>query len=408
MKHCCCIDPGTVCTVLFTVMLAAGPDSPALDQVAVLTESESPDRALAVIDRAPPASDMRAKVAWTLLASGSDTAALRQFARLAGRQPDALLPKIGYSLSAAGMGDLSNAARAMRRVLRVDPEALREVELEHRLRLRLETMRTEYLRRLARFDHDRDGAIMLASVCYLLREDETARHAIRYLKAARANGPETRNLERLVLELTQPVVDEVVQADEPEVDELLDFTLVVEDVAPTPDETAASLQPVDSTPVIEPQRTVSYEPDVLDEPMDFTLVFDSVEPPPRETLMTPAMTGSAPPPTVVANATLQADPWAPAEARTINDAGTRRLTETAPRQATPAPAPAIAAAPTAASDTATRPAELQATELPERVPIDYDKLRENLGAVGGALDSFTAKLIRLISASRQESRSSAP
>lgn len=405
MKHRCRIDPGTVCTLLFTVMLAAGPDSPALEEVAALTESESPDRALAVMDRPPPASDMRAKVAWTLLASGSDTAALRQFARLAGRHPYALMPKIGYSLSAAGMGDLSNAARAMRRVLRVDPEALREVELEHRLRLRLETMRTAYLRRLARFDHDWDGAIMLASMCYLLREDETARHAIRYLKAARAHGPETRNMERLVLELTQPVVDEVVQADEPEVDEPLDFTLVVGQMAPTVDETAASLQPVDSTPVIEPQRTMSQEPDVLDEPMDFTLVFDSVEPPLEETLITPAMTGSAPPATVVATATPQADPWAPAEARTINDAATGHPAGTVPHQkATRAPA----TAPAAASDTATRPVELPETPKPQRVQIDYDKLRENLSAVGGALDSFTEKLIRIITAARHEAGSSAP
>lgn len=189
--RCCCSHPGPLGILLCTVMLAAGPGSPALDQAAGLAESARFDRAVPVTDQAPPASDMRARVAWTLLASGSDSAAQRQFSRLAGRQPNAAMPKIGYSLSAAGMGDLSNAARAMRRVLRVNPDALREVELEHRLRLRLETLRTGYLRRLARFDHDRDGAIMLASLCYMLREDETARHAIRYLKSARANGPET-------------------------------------------------------------------------------------------------------------------------------------------------------------------------------------------------------------------------
>ena len=395
MRLRCRIHPGIVCPMLFTVMLAAGPDSPALDEVAVLTESESPDRAFAIPEPAVPASEMRAKVAWTLLASGSDRAALRQFARLAGRQPDDLMPKIGYSLSAAGMGDLSNAARAMRRVLRMDSDALREVELEHRLRLRLETMRTDYLRRLARFDHDRDGAIMLATMCYLLREDETARHAIRYLRAARANGPETSNIERLVLELTQPVVVEVAQAEEPqaadEMDEPLDFTLVFEREAPSP---AAPPQPAESAPAIEPQQTMFQEPDVLDEPLDFTLVFQSVEPLPQETLDTPVVTGSAVPAMIDAPAPPRTDPWAPVEATTIQAA------------ATPEPVTVLAAAPVAASDTAAPAAQVTAqataqatgTKQREQVHIDYDKLRDDLGAVGGALDSFTDKLIRIIAA----------
>ncbi len=389
----CCSHPGPLGTLLCTVMLAAGPGSPALDQAAGLAESARFDRAVPVTDQAPPASDMRARVAWTLLASGSDSAAQRQFSRLAGRQPNAAMPKIGYSLSAAGMGDLSNAARAMRRVLRVNPDALREVELEHRLRLRLETLRTGYLRRLARFDHDRDGAIMLASLCYMLREDETARHAIRYLKSARANGPETRNMERLVLELTQPIVDEIVAQDEPEVpdelDEPLDFTLVFERVEPMSDETAALPKAVE--PVTEPQQMMSRELDLLDEPLDFTLVFERLQPPLEETSATPPVTAPAVTETadaaVAAAARPQADPWAPAGVQAIK-------AEALPVVIDDTPAPPVA--------------EFPVTKMPERVHIDYDKLREDLGAVGGALDSFTQKLIRIISGARQETGSSAP
>ncbi len=418
MKHYCCICSATVCTMLFTVMVAAGQDAPALDEVASLMESEGLDRSLDLPDPVPAASDMRAKVAWTLLASGSDSAALRQFARIAGRQPTAVMPKIGYSLSAAGMGDLSNAARAMRRVLRVDPDALREVELEYRLRLRLETMRTDYLRRLAQFDHDRDGAIMLAALCYLLREDETARHAIRYLKGAGANGPETKNMERLILELTQPVVEEIVIEDDPEAPgerhEPLDFTLVFERVEPMPDETAALPEPVASAPVIEPQQTTSDELDVLDEPLDFTLVFQSVQPIPEEILVTPAVTGRAGPATadavVVAAVTPEADPWAPARAQTIKGDAMPVVIEAVPgsggstKTARPQTMPA---APATVSD-AGPATEAPVRVMPERVPVDYDKLRESLGEVGGALDSFTEKLIRMISDTRQQTGSSAP
>ena len=102
----CCSHPGPLGTLLCTVMLAAGPGSPALDQAAGLAESARFDRAVPVTDQAPPASDMRARVAWTLLASGSDSAALRQFARLAARGMRdgivAAMEKVG-----AGAGKLS-------------------------------------------------------------------------------------------------------------------------------------------------------------------------------------------------------------------------------------------------------------------------------------------------------------
>ena len=267
------------------------------------------------------------------------------------------------------------------------------MEPEHRLRLRLQTLRTDYLRRLARFDRDRDAAIMVASLCYLLREDETAQHAIDYLKAARANGPETRNMQRLVLELTQPIVDEIVAQDEPEGpdewDEPLDFTLVFESVQPMSGETAALPKPVE--PVTEPQQMTSRELDVPEEPLDFTLVFEPLPPPSEEISDTPPVTGPAVTETadaaVAAAVRPQADPWAPAGVQAIK-------AEALPVVIDDTPAPPVA--------------EFPVTKMPERVHIDYDKLREDLGAVGGALDSFTQKLIRIISGARQETGSSAP
>ena len=229
-------------------------------------------------------------------------------------------------------------------------------------------------------------------------------------------------MQRLVLELTQPIVDEIVTEDRPalpdDLDEPLDFTLVFERVEPMSAETAALPGPVDSTPVFEPQQTTSRELDVLDEPLDFTLVFERVGQPPQETLDTPPVTGRVLPGTadaaVTAAVTPQPDPCAAAGVEAVNGEaipvvneaapGAQRPTETATGQETPTPATDPAAASNSAPPEPPDPpaAAVQVTEMPERVPIDYDKLREDLGAVGGALDSFTQKLVRIITAARQE------
>ena len=64
-------------------------------------------------------------------------------------------------------------------------------------------------------------------------------------------------------------------------------------------------------------------------------------------------------------------PWAPASADSLN-------------VAQPAPKP------------------VTVHEVTERYEIDYDKLRDTLGSVGGALDSFTQKLIRNIAALQEK------
>ena len=111
------------CILICALLAAAGPTDAVLRQAASVDDIERLEQALFGPDETPE-SEMRRRVAWALLGTGRDRAALRQFSRLAGRDPDAGGPKIGYALSAARLGDLTNAARAMRRVLRVDPNAL--------------------------------------------------------------------------------------------------------------------------------------------------------------------------------------------------------------------------------------------------------------------------------------------
>jgi hypothetical protein len=323
------------CILICAILSAAGPTDAVLEQATSVDEIERLEQAVFGPGGEAPESEMRWRVAWALLASGRDRAALRQFARLAGREPDAGGPKIGYALSAARLGDLTNAARAIRRVLRVDPDALVTVPIDSTLRIRLEMLRTQYMKRLARFDHDRDGAVMLAAVCCMIGEADTARYAIGYLAANGDRGPTTENLSRLI---DRPALQPVPEA----------IT-----------EVAAAQQPVE---------------DPAEEPLDFTLVFHDEQEIPPESRPAPVLLTDA------GTATTEVvDPWAPLSADSLN------VAPPAPKQA-PKPIPEPVAV----------------DEVTERYEIDYDKLRDGLGSVGGALDSFTQKLIRNIAVTQEK------
>ena len=322
------------CIVLCGLMAAAGPVDAVLRQAASAGDVERLEQALFGPEDAPE-SEMRRRVAWALLGTGRDLAALRQFARLAGRDPGAGGPKIGYALSAARLGDLTNAARAMRRVLRVDPNALAAVPIDSLLRVRLESLRTQYMKRLARFDHDRDGAVMLAAVCCLIGETDTARYSIGYLMANGERGPTTENLNKLIHLMENP---------------------------PVPEPSAELIEVAAARPPVE---------DPSEEPLDFTLVYhdareNAPEPPPApEPNPAPVPVPISAVPTTEVGESLNVQP--PAEASP---------------EASPTP--------------------VAVHEVTERYAVDYDVLRANLGSVGGALDSFTRKLIRNIAALQQE------
>ena len=322
------------CILISAILCAAGPTDAVLEQAASVDDIERLEQAVFGPGEEAPESEMRWRVAWALLATGRDRAALRQFARLAGRDPDAGGPKIGYALSAARLGDLTNAARAMRRVLRVDPDALVTVPIDPTLRIRLEMLRTQYMKRLARFDHDRDGAVMLATVCCMIGESDTAQYAIGYLTANGDRGPTTENLNRLI---NRPAFQ------------------------PIPEAVAAEQQPVE---------------DPAAELMDFTLVFHDEQGTPSEPEPAPVPLSN----TAIAT-TEVADPWAPMSADSLN------VTPPTPKP-TPIPVPV--------------PEPVAVDEVTERYEIDYDKLRDSLGLVGVALDSFTQKLIRNIAVTQEK------
>ncbi len=125
---------------------------------------------------------------------GYDTDALRVFGDEATRRPTKGAPKIGYALAAALNGDLAKGVRAMRRALRIDPDALHYVRIEEGLRSRIEGL----VERYAALERSRDSNFMLAALHYLLHDLDSAERAIKLVVVA-GDGPRgTVNLRDLI------------------------------------------------------------------------------------------------------------------------------------------------------------------------------------------------------------------
>ena len=135
---------------------------------------------------------------WSLLASGRHPEALRAFASEAASHPKQGIPKLGYALSAAASGNLSQGVWAMRRALRIDPDSLHYVTIDDQLRPLIQRLTQDYQRSLQHNAHDRDAALMLASLHYLLRD---AGQANVIVERAIAEGDQTGSvvyLKRLI------------------------------------------------------------------------------------------------------------------------------------------------------------------------------------------------------------------
>ena len=148
-----------------------------------------------------PCPSRRSTVAWTLLAQGRQFESLRHFARQADLFPENGNPKLGYALAAATAGDLSRGERAMRRVLRTDPAALRDLDLADELRplvVRLASLYSE------RHDDDRDAAMMLCALYYVLRHEDSTLFAVELVMANGETGPAASKLRQLVGDWLQP------------------------------------------------------------------------------------------------------------------------------------------------------------------------------------------------------------
>ncbi len=147
-----------------------------------------------------PAGDGSAvyRGAWASLAEGHYARALAAFVDEASSHPNQGRPKVGYALSAAANGDLVRGVWAMRRALRVDPDAMQYVTVDGALRHRVEQLIARYVESADYALDDAEATFMLASLYYLLRESDSARNAVKVALAGDASSPSTVNLGRII------------------------------------------------------------------------------------------------------------------------------------------------------------------------------------------------------------------
>lgn len=147
-----------------------------------------------------PADDGSAvyRGAWASLAEGHYARALAAFADEASSHPNQGRPKVGYALSAAANGDLVRGVWAMRRALRIDPDAMHYVAVDGALRQRVEQLIAHYVEGADDALDDAEVTFMLASLYYLLRESESAKNAIKVALAGDGASLSTTNLGRII------------------------------------------------------------------------------------------------------------------------------------------------------------------------------------------------------------------
>ncbi len=154
---------------------------------------------------------------WSLLRSGRTVVALGEFANEAHRHPSHGLPKIGYALATSASGDLDRGSLAMRRAMRIDPNAAHYVVLEEELGYLLDRLVKEY-DAWGRTAAEPDTAFMLVSLHYLRGDIDAAHVALEHLIETGDRSASTAGLRRLVdqRQVEQTGVDETAYPSLPE------------------------------------------------------------------------------------------------------------------------------------------------------------------------------------------------
>ncbi len=136
-----------------------------------------------VVDSAPyyevvsSYSQMPYAEGWKELSSGSARSAFRTFSKFAAQNLDDGIPKIGYAIASAMLGDDRRAAWAMRRAFIVDPYGADVVRFDERLLRRIDQLAERYAKQ-ADNSSNPDADFMLAALSYLIQDDQLASVAI--------------------------------------------------------------------------------------------------------------------------------------------------------------------------------------------------------------------------------------
>ncbi len=135
---------------------------------------------------------------WSLLGNNQASAALADFGRQAQASPSKGDPKVGYALASADLGHLDKGVWAMRRALKIDPNALHYVALDQHLDAKVQQIIQQYEKQQAYSSRDADTAFMLASLHFLRRDMKAARNHIHQAMRAEDRSTSTINLRALI------------------------------------------------------------------------------------------------------------------------------------------------------------------------------------------------------------------
>ena len=135
---------------------------------------------------------------WPRITEGKYTDALEIFAREAKLHPTRGVPKVGYSLSAALIGDLEGGVWAMQRAFLIDPGSIQYIRLDKRLRARIEQLVKHYESGFVSSQRLEGTAFMVASLHYLLGDARAARTAIGVTLRDGGRTASSRNLRELL------------------------------------------------------------------------------------------------------------------------------------------------------------------------------------------------------------------
>ena len=139
-----------------------------------------------------PVYDYPDNAGWDRLTMGRSEYAMDIFAIQSQQQPDNGLPRLGFALAAAKQGETARAARAMRRAVRLDADALDRLPVNRKLKTTLADLSADNPPGIP--DADPNRAFLLATLFYLQEDYTSARRQL----ATNDTSASARALRRLI------------------------------------------------------------------------------------------------------------------------------------------------------------------------------------------------------------------
>lgn len=136
---------------------------------------------------------------WDKLAKGDAGHALDIFAVQSQQQLHNGVPRIGFALAAAAIGDRDRGMRAMRKAVSMDPNALQNLTLNPDVFATIDFLQGEYSRAIQSDNNNTDDAFMLATLSVMKNDFATAQELMNNTDTSNS----AKNLREL-LEVRQP------------------------------------------------------------------------------------------------------------------------------------------------------------------------------------------------------------